>query len=102
MGTTVERLIEVLKELDQRRDLPVQGEDPEFIAAGEDEDVDLAVELVNEVLLADCEPREPVNTEARKILHEAGFEVAPGEADSFGWLSGILRLPTAKKTLVFG
>lgn len=98
MGTTIEKLIEALKELDQRRDLPVQGE---FLASGEDEAVDLAVDLASEILFAECAPREPVNAKARKALHEAGFEVAPGEQDSFGWLSGILRLPGAKKTMVF-
>jgi hypothetical protein len=31
-----------------------------------------------------------------------GFNVRPGESDSFGWLSGVIELPTRKQSIVFG
>lgn len=41
-----------------------------------------------------------VNYKNKKIITTAGFRVYPGEADSFGWLTGIIELK--KGLIVFG
>jgi hypothetical protein len=41
-----------------------------------------------------------VNSDAIARLKAAGYDVVPGEQDSFGWLTGVLRTP--KGRLCFG
>ncbi len=54
------------------------------------------VKLANENLIHDCKP----NFDNIEILKQHGFNVFPGDKDSFGWLTGCIR--TKKGIIVFG
>jgi len=93
----VKQLIEALKEV-EKDDLVVEGRN---VTDGYYDDlpetVRKAVDLADGVLITgEGRPNFDVFEEIKK----AGFHVGPGETDSFGWLTGVIR--TSKGSLVYG
>ena len=56
-----------------------------------------AVKIANEVLITDGGKPDFDNI---NIIRKNGFDVFPGEKDSFGWLTGCIK--TTKGIIVFG
>lgn len=91
---TIDELCIDLLELDKRTDLECSEDD-----VISDTDF-LASNLVDDVNALLATPPSP-SYEYRKKLKEYKIECYPGEKDSFGWLVGILELPSGR-LIVFG
>lgn len=91
---TLEVLIENLKKLDSIQKLRV-NEDGYINDTGF---TTVKVEgLVNHLLATPPSPK----LSYIRALREAGFDCYAGERDSFGWLTGVIELPSGRK-LAFG
>jgi hypothetical protein len=95
------KLIELLKQVEAEPTIPKRewlsnpardGENPE-----DDAIIDAIQALACKELIA---PDGRCNWDAIERVKNAGFHVGPGEQDSFGWLTGVIR--TAKGRINYG
>ena len=103
MTTELNHLINVLKEIEASdkitKTIPdeIMDEDGGYHEHELPELVQKAILLANVCLITN-EGR--TNFQNIGVLRKEGFNVSPGETDSFGWLSGIIH--TRKGQIVFG
>ena len=93
----VMKLIEVLKKIEADDSIEYKS----YLTDGSEDDYHpLVLEAVGlaEDALVDDSGYPPGS--ARGLLLKEGFQLLPGEQDSFGWLSG--TIVTSKGTIVFG
>lgn len=93
----VMKLIEVLKKIETDNSIEYKS----YLTDGFEYDyhplVREAVRLAEDELIDDS--GHPDGS-AKELLLKEGFQVLPGERDSFGWLTG--RIITKKGTIIFG
>ena len=90
----MDKFLQLLEDLNASR-LP---DSPQTILNDQnDKDIQLLVAHATTLLIDD---NGKPNMDNHTILREKGFDVFPGETDSFGWLTGCVQ--TKKGILVFG
>lgn len=92
------RLVNMLKAIDADKSLP-DRENEQYILQYEESEYIQQIEFcANDVLITnEGQGNFPMMD---KLYHEHGFFVLPGERDSFGWVTGLIR--TKKGLIVFG
>lgn len=43
-----------------------------------------------------------IDFDARQLLESHGFKISPGDRDSFGWLTAVIRFPKLNAIFVWG
>lgn len=95
---SIETLVQKLKDLEACEE--IQADDDWIVSPNENERHPLLRELdgLCDALLITSDGR--CNSANISILKDKGFNVGPGETDSFGWITGIIY--TKKGKFVYG
>jgi hypothetical protein len=92
------RLVNLLNALEEEPHLLDCDDDEYCLKIGDSEYLEQIVWCAEHVLInEDCTPNFELMD---KLWNDHGFFVFPGERDSFGWLTGVIR--TKKGLIIFG